>query len=514
MKVLIVDDEEHVREGIELSIEWAAYNIQDILMAEDGWEAIELVRREVPELIICDMSMPRMDGPSFLELLRNEGWNSKVIVLSGYQEFRYTRATLLANGVDYLLKPFKIDDLDKAVAKAVDSIKQSQHTQTEELRRNYRLKEAESLINEQKMVAYLQNEPLQQESMAKLFKAIGLSAKPFYAIVFLPSNASLVIENLYLGDESLFIFSVKNVLRDIINHLGPYYCFSYESFLMLFIQTDITIDEMNFYRKKVSDTWEKALHLRTISGLSNQLTTLETLHSSLKEAKAEVLNTNILQASPQQPQQPEEMNSFMENERLLLEAIRNQDKDQIRQIVIRFVTTLRSKPYVPLKELKHYSIEVNLILMRMGQTLPNENPIETIPIWLSDLDEWERTIIHIFHNIIDYTNKDSATIPTISAVKNYIVDHLSEEITLTSLAEKFYFSPQYLSKRFKEIYHTTVMNYLTKLRMENASSLLELSELTIQEIAQSVGYDDENYFGKVFRKYYGTSPTQYRKAHK
>lgn len=96
MKVLIVDDEEHVREGVELAIDWPSYQMTAILQAEDGVEALEIVRREAPELIVCDMSMPRMDGPTFLEKLRAEGWDSKVIVLSGYQEFRYAKATLLA----------------------------------------------------------------------------------------------------------------------------------------------------------------------------------------------------------------------------------------------------------------------------------------------------------------------------------------------------------------------------------------------------------------------------------
>jgi len=514
MKVLIVDDEEHVREGVELAIDWAAYDFRDILMAEDGFNAIEIVRRENPDLIICDMSMPRMDGPSFLELLRQEGWNSKVIVLSGYQEFRYARATLLANGVDYLLKPFKIDDLDKAVAKAADSIKQSQQTKTEELRQNYRLKEAAALINEQKMVTSLQNEPINEESMVQLFKEIGLSDKPFYTLVYLPKNANSVIEQYYLGDESLFIFSVNNVLWDIIHHLGPYYCFSYESFFVVLLQAEIAIDELAFYRQKISDLWDKTLRLRTISGYCNQLTSIPQLHSSLKEALAEILATNILHSTNQIHQQPKALSSFIDYEILLLEAIRKQDKYQIEQLVHLFVEGLRTKQNVPLKELQHYSVEVNLLLMRINNKLRHENPIESMPIWLSDLQEWEHTLIHIFHNIIDNANEDATTIQTISAVKNYIVDHMNEEITLSSLAEKFHFSPQYLSKRFKEMYHTTVMNYISQLRMDKASSLLKLSDLTVQEIASTIGYEDDNYFGKVFRKHYGISPTQYRKLNK
>jgi len=513
MKVLIVDDEEHVREGVELAIDWEAYGIRDILTAEDGWSAMELVRGENPDLIVCDMSMPRMDGPRFLELLRQEGWNARVIVLSGYQEFRYARATLLASGVDYLLKPFKIDDLDQAVAKAVESIKQSRYIQTEDIHKNYRLKEADSHFNEQKMAAYLQNEPIHEESIVQLFHEVGLANKPFYTLVYLPINANAVIERYYLGDESLYVFSVKNVLRDIVQHVGPYFWFPYESFYVVFLQSDMDAAELEFYRNRNGGLWEQALRLRTISGVSRRPAAIGQLPAALKAAKAEILNTNIFGPAPK-PAQPKPYISFLDNEILLLEAIRNRDKLHIRQLVHEFAEALRSKAYVPIKELQHYSVEANLLLLRINNQFREQYPIEAMPLWLSDLQEWEDTLTAVLQSIVDNANEDASTVHTISAVKNYIADHMHEDITLSSLAEKFHFSPQYLSKRFKEMYNSTVIHYVTQLRMEKAGSLLKHTELSVQEIAKTIGYEDDNYFGKVFRKYYGTSPTQYRKVHK
>ncbi|TLS49106.1 response regulator [Paenibacillus antri] len=513
MKVLIVDDEEHVREGVELAIDWEAYGIRSILMAEDGVSAMELVRREDPDLIICDMSMPRMDGPRFLELLREEGWNAKVIVLSGYQEFRYARATLLASGVDYLLKPFKIDDLDRVVAKAVESIKESRHLRTEDIHKNYRLKEADSLFNEQKMAAYLQADPIHEEGVLQLLHDVGLTESPFFTLVYLPINGNHVIERYYLGDESLFLFSVKNVLRDIVQHVGPYYGFSYDSFFVVLLQAELDEAELEFYRKRIADAWEQALRLRTISGVSRQPGTAGQLQTSLKTAKSEILHANIF-GPTEKAGEPKPFLSFMDHEMLLLEAIRNRDKVRIRQLVRQFAETLRSKEVVPVKELQHYSVEANLLFMRIHHQLREQAPLEAMPLWLSDLQEWERTLISMFQSIIDNANEDASTIHTISAVKHYIADHLNEDITLSSLAERFHFSPQYLSKRFKEMYNVTVINYLTQSRMEKAAALLRHTELPVQDIARTVGYEDDNYFGKVFRKHYGASPTQFRKERK
>ncbi|HZG76074.1 MAG TPA: response regulator, partial [Paenibacillus sp.] len=397
MKVLIVDDEEHVREGVELAIDWEKYGIRDILAAEDGVDALELVRREDPELIICDMSMPRMDGPRFLELLRQEGWNAKVIVLSGYQEFRYARATLLASGVDYLLKPFKIDDLDRVVAKAVDDVRRSREMTTEDIHRNYRLKEADSLLNEQKMAALLANEPFQEESLLQLLQDVGLSGKPFFTLAFLPVNGSDVVERYYLGDESLYWFSVKNVLRDIVSRVGPYYSFPYDAFIVVLLQAELDEVELDYYRHRIAEAWEQALRLRTISGAARRPETAGRLPSALKAAKADILSANIFDSSQRSdPGKAEPYLSVMDHEVLVLEAIRSRDKGQLQQLVRQFADALRAKAYVPVKELQHYSVEANLLLMRILHQLREQYPVEAMPLWISDLREWERAFLSIF----------------------------------------------------------------------------------------------------------------------
>lgn len=515
MKVLIVDDEEHVREGVELAIDWAAFGIGDVLTAEDGAQALEVVRREDPEIIICDMSMPGMDGPRFLELLRKEGWNAKVIVLSGHQEFRYARATLLASGVDYLLKPFKIDDLEQAVSKAAEAVRQSRQLQTEDIRKNYRLKEADSLLNENRIAASLQYEPVQEESLRQLLLDVGLTAAPFFPLVFLPMNAQAVIDQYYIGDESLFHFSVKNVLRDIVAHVGPYYSFSYEAFFVVLLQAELDTAGLEFYRKRIGAAWDQTLKLRTISAASHRPITASQLGSELKTAKADILNANVFDpAQSPTSMQPGPYLSVIDLEVLVLEAIRHRDKAQLQQVIRQFANELRKKPYVPVKELQHYSVEVNLLLMRILRQIREQYPVEPMPLWISDLREWERACLSLFEGMVDTINEDASTIQTISAVRNYVLDHLDEDLTLPKLAEKFHFSPQYLSKRFKEMYHVTVIHFLTQARMEKAANLLKHTELPIQEIAAAAGYADDNYFGKVFRKHYGIAPTQFRKTHK
>lgn len=512
MKILIVDDEEHVREAVELSINWEKYNITTILTAEEGEAALEIVRDEQPELIICDMSMPRMDGETFLKILRKEGWEAQVIVLSGYQEFRYTRATLLANGVDYLLKPFKKDDLDQAIARAVSFIVERKQTVGEEIQKNYQLYEANALLDEQKAATYLQSDNVNYDGIKQLLVENGFSSEEVYVQLFLPRNLSMIVDR-YMGDEGLLFFVTKNILNEIFEPIAPFYFFRYESFFCLFIEATVSLEQVASYQDKLIHSWLNVMKLKTISAFSKVTYPLHDIHSGIKDCKTEMLQKNILD-NGESIHKKIASAVFMDKEILILEAIKKRDKQYIEQLMKAFVTELREQQYVSLKELQHYTIEVNLLIMRISEQLSQYEHIEPVHLWLSELEEWEKSLISMFSLIIDSAGDNSNELQGIKAIRHYIERHLHEEISLSALSDMFYFSPQYISKKFKENYNTTIMNYLSQLRMEKASTLLAQTELTIQEIAGAVGYEDDNYFGKVFRKYYNISPSQYRKINK
>lgn len=92
----------------------------------------------------------------------------------------------------------------------------------------------------------------------------------------------------------------------------------------------------------------------------------------------------------------------------------------------------------------------------------------------------------------------------------YLETHHAQDITLDSLAETMYISPNYLSKVFKEVTKDSPINYLIQIRLNRAALLLQNNQLTIKEVAKRVGYDDPFYFSKLFKKYYGVSPSHYQ----
>jgi YesN/AraC family two-component response regulator len=119
MKVVIVDDERHVREGIRLLGEWEQYDIEQIYEAGNGEEAIQLIQQYSPEIIFSDMKMPKMDGTQLLEWIKENHPDSKTIVVTGYDDYHYMRKAINFGSFDYLLKPIDPEILNQTLEKAV-----------------------------------------------------------------------------------------------------------------------------------------------------------------------------------------------------------------------------------------------------------------------------------------------------------------------------------------------------------------------------------------------------------
>lgn len=117
LKVLIVDDETVVRRGIMLGTDWAAMDCVVVGEASNGEEGLAAAARYNPNLIITDVRMPRMDGIEMMRRLREQDCTAHFIVLTAYDEFDYARSALRYGAADYLLKPFRDQDLVAAIAR-------------------------------------------------------------------------------------------------------------------------------------------------------------------------------------------------------------------------------------------------------------------------------------------------------------------------------------------------------------------------------------------------------------
>ncbi len=135
LSVLIVDDEKLVRTGLVLGIDWAALGCCVVAESSDGQQGFDTAMKYKPDLIICDIRMPKMDGIEMVTKLRSEGNNAYTIFLTAYSDFAYAQQAIKLGASDYILKPFKDGELESAVLKIRDKIDKD-YTNNSELRKN------------------------------------------------------------------------------------------------------------------------------------------------------------------------------------------------------------------------------------------------------------------------------------------------------------------------------------------------------------------------------------------
>lgn len=114
-RVIVVEDETTIRRGIVLTIDWPAFNCVVAGEAANGEEGKELALRLLPDIIITDVKMPRMDGVEMIQMLRSAGCKSDIIILTAYSDFKYAQSALRLGVKDYLLKPLKEGDLENSI---------------------------------------------------------------------------------------------------------------------------------------------------------------------------------------------------------------------------------------------------------------------------------------------------------------------------------------------------------------------------------------------------------------
>lgn len=126
LKVMVVEDEEIIRKGIVLAVDWASLDCMIVGEAANGEEGLEMAEKCSPSLIITDLKMPKMDGLEMLRQLREQGCDAYVIILTAYDSFVYAQSALRLGAVDFLLKPFHDGDLENAVLRLQKQLSQRQ----------------------------------------------------------------------------------------------------------------------------------------------------------------------------------------------------------------------------------------------------------------------------------------------------------------------------------------------------------------------------------------------------
>ena len=472
---LIADDEILIRKGTLKKIEKLDLAIQCAFEAGNGKEALTYLEANPVDFVITDMDMPEYDGVQFLDYLKKHFPEMPIIVISGYQNFSYLQKAIQANAINYILKPFSREDIQKSLLDVIailENNKSKKNNENEVIistiighQTELGMKALQKMIpspNQYYLVLSVCRDP--KDSLERLTQsAIFSEPIPKYELTRFSIVEKSKIMDLISGLPERTFLGISSPVMEA-TAFGSYYqnCIDalnsrkYDSQPTLFYYDSTIINEKYSFPH--------------ISELMYYLETGK--ESVLKEKLREYFETAY----------------FSEGATLF----------DLKDIGLSLIE--KSKQFLD----DYYRMQSNYTYPEIHQEV-----MERLFTFM-DISTYFLEFLGNIAKSMSYENLYSSQ-DIIANVKDYLDIHYADPITLDFLSDIFYINSSYLSTLFKEKTGMKYVDYLNGLRIDAAKTLLQTTNRRAATISRIVGYDNEKYFYRVFKKFTDLTPEQYRK---
>jgi len=517
MKVLIVDDERHVIVAIELLVDWKEIGFDQVITSSDSTEALELIKSEHPDLVLTDMMMPEVHGTELVEAIASFDKNIKIIVISGYSDFDYIQHTLRHGGTDYITKPIKEKQLVDAVAKAIADIKEVK--QIKEVRKQ--VWRRDPIFWDQVFNEVLENGRLSQEQIAGIKDEFSLEeGMPVTIGKLALFGLDILKEKAFSNDEKLMIFALRNVCMEVISAsvMKGYVTLQMDEEMRMTLVLWGKAYASMMVLKNIELALQNLYSLDTVVGVSNSRLFPSYMPLALEEAKEGLMSLDLMSKNPGIRVYTCHTEKFIYqlDHRQVLKYIEYNNEDYLKEHIRDLVREITDLNIMTLRELIAIRMEMQRVLSYCSSQLSVEsaemsqmeqywfNP--RIPEYLCREFIYQTRVL-----LKSWKRKNKQAQDLMAAIRDYIDSHYSAYLSLEVLSTEFGMSREHISRKFKQRLNRTVNNYITEVRMKEAKALLQGTELSIKDLAIQMGYEDEKYFSKVFKKTYGMTPAGFRK---
>lgn len=507
LSVLIVDDEEWIRLGIASKLRKSQYNFQEILQEQSAEQALKTASARHPHIVLCDIHMDGMNGLVFSSKLLELLPDTKIVIISGYNDFSYAKEAIRLGVVDYLLKPIDSTSLNQALEKCICQIRQTQ------IHRN--------ALEAMKKVK-------QRKTMRSTAVDILTQAAPDYSQLFHAYTGSGSFQAYYLYLDVSCSLSL-DILDDHMTRQFPDFvlgenliCYErrYNEFLiaLYFPQERDSIKGNTFVRMLEASLRTEISYLMPYQYTFGISAVGSDLNTAIYEAVL-CMKHRIL-CSDKSMIYPSDIAAYTSNKidftflSDLKDIISHKDRNRLESVFKSMYSSIEeSSPSYEALENLYLKILVLLgdhsvlHLTRSPQMLTEIYHFSSVWDWIDFLKE---LLTHFFENAESLPSEDDPRIALIQEIKTYIQENFSTKISLREIALQKHINYCYLSLLFKEVAEVSFQDYLMDIRLNHACRLLQTGEYKIKDVAELSGFSDQHYFSKTFKKSIGCSPKKYR----
>lgn len=511
IKVLIVDDEPKLREGLRTLIPWEEQGYTVVATAANGIEALEKYHTFAPKLIVADIRMPGMDGLEMVNELRKEGADCHVLILSGYADFEYAKRAISYHIDGYLLKPVDEDEL-------ISYLQEIRTAVTQE----------EFLSQQQSDLPVRNNEVLLRDLLQPREGGPG-AAQAALELGLAGTSCEVVLmelRRLHKGEDGK-----EERLRSILEEQWPreqalFFTFPPYMGLLLKEPLEDELERTALWHELNDIIAGEGFDFHAAAGGAAEdpeqakesfLTARELLESAFF-GRREMLISGQPDHWSESVEEPEETPDFERDDEMeLLLAIETGREEAIRLLLGRMtrklVTAKRDETYIKDNLIRILSSTI----ARLEAVNPdirsyitaNASPAGEVysGYYLSDV---EKILADYLVRISKQMNSGGGRGDEIKRITDLIQRRYNENLKLGMLAQIFNYNSAYLGKMFKLQVGEHFNTYLDKVRIEKAKQFLTQG-MKVYEVAEKVGYMNSDYFNAKFRRYVGVSPTAFRK---
>ncbi len=505
ISIVIADDEPNIVHGLAKLIEGERLGVEIVGLAYDGLEALDLIRKETPDILISDINMPKLNGIKLLKEMKKEKIKTKVIFLSGYQEFEYARSALQYGAVDYLLKPVNQKRLEKNIHKIIagKSFNNISEYEKDKLVETFDTNVLEINIQRQAGEKNDKYVVMNLSYSEKGIDEVGEKDILSFSITNVIEQLLKLIENKWIVNKKNDIFILighkdNEELNEILKTL-PYEMIEdvkQKTGKNLTIAVGKTIDDI----KNISESYDSAVDM-----MAKRFFYDEGIVIYYEDKKISEYNTQDLFDAQEDivasllSYNKGKMCNNLKHFVSVLKDVSNMNKDLAISYCMSTIVRVRSKLKESGHNIEYSETDGNII----AQELHELNNFSCLRDWVTNY------FLKVYDMVLDLIQDKDNDI--IHQVKVYIDEHYSENIMLKEIANSVYMNANYFSGYFKKHTGVNFKYYLTSIRMNKAEKLLLSTDYKVYEIAERVGFTDYRHFSHIFKERHNCNPKDYKK---
>ena len=507
-RVMIVDDEPSILDGLEQILPWEEYGLELSARATSGEQALELLKAGSVHILLSDIQMPNMSGLELIEKARELDRNLHAIILTAHDAFDYVKRAIRLGVENYLLKPINRIELSETLLKTIENLQREQldafgHVDRETFRVNilnrwvsnsiqpHELEDRAELVNidlqagEYLAVAVKCLDPVSKDmrTAAAILAPPILSHFPGESFLNPFGDVILLLHGKHLQEKVAYLESL------VVEGLAGFHAVSG-------LSTFAAIGKVVSDAEQVPESYQSAVTLLS--------------YSMLKPANTVISYTPTTSTVSLDFDMPSLERHFLDG-----------NCDEVIPAIKNFLLILSKSTAHHLPEAKFLVLDMLFRMMQQARRIPRN--VAAVPDVLKNLfatfetigtfEQLQTWLISVYATLAEFSRRQQQDQnPLLRTILCHLASHYADDLSLKGLSKRYNINASYLGQLFKNETGELFSVRLNNLRMDKAEELLRTTNAKVGDISLLVGYNNISYFNHNFKNRYGVTPVQYRQG--